>query len=73
MTCCPWGHGLRAKKLLINEILPSAPVRVPSQRSLASRVTSVTSVANDKSDNEMIQEAVHRSSDICLTGEENLS
>ena len=32
---------------------------------------SVTSVANDKGDNEMIPGAVHRSPDICLTAEEN--
>jgi hypothetical protein len=29
------------------------------------------SVANDKGDNEMILEAVHRSPGICLTAEEN--
>ena len=34
-------------------VLP-APVRVPSQMSLAPTVTSVTSVANDKGDNEKI-------------------
>ena len=32
---------------------------------------SVTSVANDKGDNEMISETVHRSPGICLTAEEN--
>ena len=32
---------------------------------------SVTSVANDKGDNEMILGAVHRSPGICLTAEEN--
>ena len=46
------------------------PVRVPSQRPLAPSVASVTSVANDKDDDEMIQGAVHRSPDICLTTEE---
>jgi hypothetical protein len=51
--------------------VPPAPVRVPSQRPLASSVASVTSVANDKGDNEMILVAVHRSSGICLTAEEN--
>ena len=51
--------------------VPPAPVRVPSQRSLASSDASVTSVANDKGDNEMIQGAVHRSPGICLTAEEN--
>ena len=45
-----------------------APVRVPSQRQLALNVTSVT---NDKGDNEMILGAVHRSPGICLTAEEN--
>ena len=34
--------------------VPPAPVRVPSQRPLAPSVTSVTSVANDDGDNEMI-------------------
>ena len=49
-----------------------APVRIPSQRPLAPSVASVTSVANDKGDNEMILGAVHRSPCICLTAEENL-
>ena len=48
-----------------------APVRVPSQRPLAPSVTSVTSVANNKGDNEMILGAVHKSPGICLTAEEN--
>ena len=48
-----------------------APVRVPSQRQHASIVASVTSVANDKGDNEMILRAVYRSPGICLTAEEN--
>ena len=38
----------------------------------APSVASVTLVANDKGDNEMILGAVHRSG-ICLTAEENLS
>ena len=42
------------KKLLVSVAVPLAPVRVPSQRPLASSVTSVTSVTNDKGDNEMI-------------------
>ena len=46
-------------------------VRVPSQRPLAPSVASVTAVANDKGDDEMILEAVHRSPRICLTAEEN--
>ena len=51
--------------------VPAAPVRVSSQRSLAPSVASVTSVAIDKGDNEMILGAVHRSPGICLTAEEN--
>ena len=47
--------------------VPPAPIRVPSQRPLAPSVASVTSVTNDKGDNEMILGAVHRSSGICLT------
>ena len=43
------------------------PVRIPSRRPL---VPSVTSVANDKGDNEMT-EGVHRYPGICLTAEEN--
>jgi hypothetical protein len=51
--------------------VPPAPVRVPSQMSLALSVASVTSVANDKDDNEIILGAVHRSPGICLTAVEN--
>ena len=51
--------------------VPPAPVRVPSQSPLAPKGTSVTSVANDNSDNEMILRAEHRSPSICLTTEEN--
>ena len=51
--------------------VPPAPVRVPRQRSLAPSFASVTSVANDKGDNEMTLGAVHRSPGICLTAEEN--
>ena len=51
--------------------VPPAPVRVPSQRLLAPSVASVTSIAIDKGDNEMILGAVHRSPGICLTAEEN--
>ena len=36
------------KKLSVSVAVPSAPVRVPSQRPLAPSVASVTSVANDK-------------------------
>ena len=60
-----------AKKAFSYVAVPLAPVRVPSQRPLAPNVASVTSVANDKGDNEMIPGAVHRSSGICLTAEEN--
>ena len=51
--------------------VPPAPVLVLSQRPLAPSVASVTSVANDKGDNEMILRAVHRYFGICLTDEEN--
>ena len=52
--------------------MPPVPVRVPIQRPLAPSVASVTSVANDKGDNEMILGAVHRSPGICFTAEKNL-
>ena len=52
--------------------VPAAPVLVPSQRPLAPIATSVTSVANEEGDNEMIPRAVHRSPGICLTAEEYL-
>ena len=52
--------------------VPPAPIRVPSQKPLSPSVASVTSVANDKGDNEMILGAVHRFAGICLTAEENL-
>ena len=64
--------GCDQKKLSVSVAVPPAPVRVPSQRPLAPSVASVTSVANDKADNEMILGAVHRSPGICLTAEENL-
>ena len=47
--------------------VPPASVRVHSQRPLA---LSVTSVANEKGDNEMIPRAVQRYTGICLTAEE---
>ena len=56
-----WSHRLRPKKLHASVTVPAAPVRVPSQRPLAPSVVSVTSVANDKDDNEMMLGAVHRS------------
>ena len=48
----PWG--LRPKKFQTSVTVLPAPVRVPSQISLAPSVVSVTSAANDKDDNEMI-------------------
>ena len=66
--------GLRSKNKFQTSVAVSpAPVWVPSQRTLAPSVASVTSVANDKGDSEMILGAVHRSPGICLTAEENLS
>ena len=47
-TCCSWNHGLRRKKSFkIVVAVPPAPVRVLSQRPLASHVTRVMSVTND--------------------------
>ena len=64
--------GCGRKKLLVSVAVPPAPVRVLSLRQLSPSDASVTSVANDKGDNEkMILGAVHRSPDICLTAEEN--
>ena len=63
----PWAA---AKKISFNVAVPPASVRVPSQRPLAPRAASVTSVANDKGDNEMILGAVYRSSGICPKAEE---
>ena len=51
--------------------VPPAPVLVPSQRPLVPSLASITSVATDKGDNEMILGAVHRSPGIRLTAEEN--
>ena len=51
-------------------VLP-APVQVSSQRPLAPSVASITSVANDKGDNEKILGAVHRSPGICVTADGN--
>ena len=63
--------GCGQKNLLVSVAVRQAPVRVPNQRPLAPSVASVTSVANDKGDNEMILGAVHRSPGISLTTEEN--
>ena len=46
--------GSGQKKRSVSVAVSPAPVRVPSQRPLAPSVASVTSVANDKDDNEMI-------------------
>ena len=54
MKCCPWGHGLRSKKLLVIVAVQPTPIQFPSQRPVVPSVASVTSVANDKGDNEMI-------------------
>ena len=62
---------LQLKMLQASATVPPAPVQVPIQRSLAPSVASITSVANDKGDNEIILGAMHRSPDICLTVEEN--
>ena len=43
----------------------------PAKGYFAPSFPSVTSVANDKGDNEMILGAVHRSPGICLTAKEN--
>ena len=59
------------QKKFVSVAVPPAPVRVPSQRPFAPRVALVTSVANDKGDNEIILGAEHRSPGICLTAEEN--
>ena len=64
----PWAA---AKKALSSVTVPPAPVRVPSHRPLAPSVASVTSIANDKDDDEIILGAVHISPGICLTAEEN--
>ena len=69
----PVVHGAMdcGKKKTFSVAVPPAPVRVPSQRSLAPSVASVASVANDKGDNDMILEVVHRSPGNCLTAVEN--
>ena len=42
-----------------------SPVRVPNQRPLAPSVTSITSVANDKGDNEEVGRKEGKNGDIC--------
>ena len=60
------GSGQNSYKASVAVLL--APVRVPSQRSLSPSVTSVT---NNKADNEMIPGVVHRFRGIFLKAEEN--
>ena len=62
--------GCGQNKLSVSEAVPPAPVLVPSKRPLASSVASVTSVTNDKGDNEMILGAVDRYPSIYHTAEE---
>ena len=69
-TFFSWSQRLWPKKLHASVAVPAAPVRVPNQRPLAPSVASVTSVANNKGDNEMVLGAVHRSPGICLKAEE---
>ena len=38
---CPWRNGLRPKKLFTSVTVTSAPVRIPTQRPLVPRFTSV--------------------------------
>ena len=64
----PWAEA--KKKLSVSVAASKAPVRVPSQRSIAPSVASVTSVA-DKSDYKIILGAVHRSPGIYHKAEEN--
>ena len=51
--------------------MPSAPVRVPSQRPFAPNVTSISLSVNGKGDNEMIPETGHKSAVIYLTAEKH--
>jgi hypothetical protein len=78
LPSCPWSHGLRPKikKNLKNQLVWRCHQHLSgflAKRPLAPSVASVTSVANDKVDNEMILGPVYRSPGICLTAEENLS
>ena len=58
-------------KLKASVAVPLSPVWVPSQRSIAPSVSSVTSVTNDKGDNEMIPGVVDSSPGVRLTAKEN--
>ena len=51
--------GCGQKSYKASVAVPPAPLRVPSQMPLAPSVRLVTSVANDKGDNEIILRAVH--------------
>ena len=64
----PWAE---KKKTSASVAVSPAPVLVPSQRPLAPSVASVTSVANEKGDNEMIPGVVNRSPGIYLTTKKN--
>ena len=66
----PWE--VRPKQFQTSVVVPPAPVWVPTQSPLVPSVSSVTSVANDKGDIEMIPGAVHISPGICLKAEENI-
>ena len=59
-----WAAAIK-KKRLVSVAVPPAPVMVPSQRPLAPNVASITSIANDKGDNEIILGAVRRSPGFC--------
>ena len=69
----PAVHGAMGcgQKNFVSLAVPPAPVRVPSQRPLAPGIRPLTSVANDKGDNEMIPGTVHRSPGIYPIAEEN--
>ena len=54
MKCCPWGHGLRSKKLLVIVAVQPTPIQVPSQRPVVPSVASVTSVAIGKGDKNVV-------------------
>ena len=60
-------HAVRPKKPYASVAIPPAPVLVPSQRPISRSVTSIT---NDKGDNERMSGVVHRSPGIYLTAEE---
>ena len=64
------GKKKKKDKASASVAVPLTPVRVPSQRPFGPSVASVTSVANDKGDNEKIHGVVHGSPEICITAEE---